>query len=114
MDIKLTSSGDIAIEQGDLVLVDGAAEAAQRISLALSVQFGEWFLDINQGIDWFNILNQYGNQDIIDAKIKTTVLADPEVSRIDVYNTEVINNKLFVNIIAVSIYNEELGISVEI
>ena len=44
-------TGDIDISEG-LQLVREGEEAAQRISLALDLNLGEWFLNINFGLPW--------------------------------------------------------------
>ena len=48
-DLKLNTDHDIAIEEGDLVLVAGPDESAQSILIRLYAYFGEWFLDTSLG-----------------------------------------------------------------
>ena len=44
-------TGDIDVA-GGLSLVTGRDETAQRISLALGLNLGEWFADISKGLPW--------------------------------------------------------------
>lgn len=43
--------GDIIVD-GDLILVDGQEELRQNIENRLSVNVGEWFLNIGMGLDY--------------------------------------------------------------
>lgn len=43
--------GDIVVD-GDLILVDGQEELRQNIENRLSVNVGEWFLNIGMGLDY--------------------------------------------------------------
>ncbi len=50
-------TGDIDISEG-LQLVREGEEAAQRISLALDLNLGEWFLNINFGLPWIKNIDE--------------------------------------------------------
>jgi len=53
MDLKLTG-GDLAIENDDLVLVDGVDAVAQHVTTSLKTFQGEWFLDTRVGVPYFD------------------------------------------------------------
>lgn len=53
MDLALDQDGDLAFSGGDLVLITGAEEVAQRIRIRLRLFRGEWFLDEGAGVPYF-------------------------------------------------------------
>lgn len=59
-DMKLDPiTGDLVLENGDLVFVSGVDSIAQDIKLALGLCLGEWFLDETVGVPYFQkILGQ--------------------------------------------------------
>jgi hypothetical protein len=64
-DLLLNANGDLAIVNGDLQLTNGTQTLEQRIRRALLTFKGEWFLDEDIGIPyWEEIL---GQKDSIDA-----------------------------------------------
>lgn len=46
------ASGDILIKNTDILLVDNAERIAQQILITLRFWFGEWFLDVTQGVPY--------------------------------------------------------------
>lgn len=57
MDLALDQNGDLALSGGDLVLIAGAEEVAQRIRIRLRLFLGEWFLAPEEGMPyWQRIL----------------------------------------------------------
>lgn len=52
-DLMLDDDNDIVIENGDLVFVRGVPAVAQACRIALSMFRGEWFLDLDAGIPYF-------------------------------------------------------------
>jgi hypothetical protein len=52
MDLKF-SGGELAIEGGDLVLLDGSDAIRQHLECRLRFVRGEWFLDQNAGVPYF-------------------------------------------------------------
>lgn len=53
LDLLLDSSGDLVIENGDLGLVRGLDGIAQCIRVAVLLCRGEWFLNLDAGIPYF-------------------------------------------------------------
>lgn len=55
VDLKLDPETlDIAIEDGDVVLIEDADVVAQQLAVRLKRQLGEWYLDITSGVDYLN------------------------------------------------------------
>lgn len=85
-DIKLNmnkpspSYRDFELQNGDLVLTSGLAEIQQNILQRLSVFFGEWFMNVQIGIPYFDkILVKNPDQGEIDALLTNTIQSVPGV-----------------------------------
>lgn len=83
-DLKLDETGDLAFEDGQLVVIDGPEATAQRLRLKLSTWLGEWYLDERVGVpfvrDW---LVKNPNLRLITSQVQELVLADPGVRAIN-------------------------------
>ena len=51
-DFKIGADGDLVIENGDVVIVDGLAAIGQHVAMRLRSFKGEWFLDQNFGVPY--------------------------------------------------------------
>lgn len=51
--LKLATDGDLDFSTGNLQIVTGTAEIAQKVSVRLKFFLGEWFLDQRLGIPYF-------------------------------------------------------------
>lgn len=59
IDLLLDENNDLVIENGDLVLVRGMDAVVQQCRIVLQMFQGEWFLNLDAGIPYFdNILGQ--------------------------------------------------------
>lgn len=50
------STGDLVIQNGDLVLIDHAERVAQQILITLREWLGEWFLDTRDGVPYLEYI----------------------------------------------------------
>lgn len=77
-------NGALVRENGRLVEITGAEALAQRLTLALRLDLGSWFLDTSKGVDWFGI---YDDKFIYESKareeVEKVLLADSEVTGIN-------------------------------
>lgn len=81
MDIKLDDTGDIAIESGDVVWIEGAEAIAQHIRCRLRMFKGEWFLNEDEGVPWFDEIFEKGVEDgRIAAILRQVILGTPGVT----------------------------------
>ncbi|MED4977229.1 DUF2634 domain-containing protein [Heyndrickxia faecalis] len=55
--------GDIVIENGEVVMVDGDEELVQSIRMLLQTRKGEFFLEPEHGLSFDNIIGKEANQD---------------------------------------------------
>ncbi|QAS52800.1 DUF2634 domain-containing protein [Halobacillus litoralis] len=78
----LNQSGDLLLENGDMVEIDGAEEIKQSLSLILSTNKGEWFLDPEMGLD-FNALLDKPSDTRIRAAVIEAISQESRVQTID-------------------------------
>ena len=84
MDLKIGTDGDLAFENGDLVLVTGVDAIAQLVGQRLKFFQGEWFLDTLKGIPFFDdIFVKTPNPTLVDAIFKKVILDTPGMLRLD-------------------------------
>lgn len=73
IDLKLDENDDIVFENGDLVFTRGIDAIVQQCRISLKMFQGEWFLDLDAGIPyWESILGQKPSLAIQAAKIYFT------------------------------------------
>ena len=106
MDLKLVTEvdadnpcvGDIAIESGDVVLIDGIEAIGQHIQMRLQMRRGDWFLDLREGVPWIQELFQKGVPiTFIRGVIRDVIESTPGVEHVLNMTTDVTNRILSVN-----------------
>lgn len=81
---------DLARDSRDIVLVDGSLLVRQRLSIALQLFKGEWFLDADAGVPWLQeILEKGVAVAVIDAILREKIVGTPGVNRILTYSSEI-------------------------
>lgn len=84
MDLKLDTSHDLVLVDGDLVLVDGAEAVKQDVDCRLRTFLGEWFLDLRIGVPYFEkILGQKPRFGVISAVFREVILGTPGMISIE-------------------------------
>jgi hypothetical protein len=80
-DLKLDDlTGDLVIENADLVLTTGSDAVRQHLLQRLRTFMGEWFLNLDAGLPYFqNILIKDPNLNAIDGVIKNVIIDTPGV-----------------------------------
>lgn len=77
------ANGDLVIEGGELLMVEGPEELAQSVRLTLGTNKGEWFLDPDMGID-FAVFN--AKQPSIEAmrdEIRAGLHQEPRIATVE-------------------------------
>jgi hypothetical protein len=68
-------AGDLDFSTGDLVLLDGAEFARQQVQIRLQFFLGEWFLDLNEGLPYFQqVLIKNPDASILDDIFRQAIL----------------------------------------
>lgn len=80
MDLKLDTTGDLAIEDDSFVLVDGTDAIAQDLTVRFQFFQGEWFLDTRLGIPYYQkILGEKPRLNIMKNIFRKAILLTPGV-----------------------------------
>lgn len=75
---------DLRLTDGQVSLVDGADAVVQHIKIRLQFFAGEWFLDLREGLPYFQeILVKGPNLGRIRALFRATILETPGVLLVD-------------------------------
>lgn len=83
-DLKIDpSTGDLVIENGDLVFVEGLSAIAQAVRSRLRLFRGEWFADLDAGVPWFQaILLKNPNLTEVRDTLRQTILGTVGIASI--------------------------------
>lgn len=58
----LDETGDLVIRDGQFAMVEGNEELAQQVRISLQTEKGEWFLDLEEGLDYNSIFSKDFNE----------------------------------------------------
>lgn len=75
--------GDLVIENGDFVLIDGGEEEAQCIERVLTTNRGEWFLNLLHGLDYTHIFTKPLDEDRARLSIVEAIHQEPRVESVE-------------------------------
>lgn len=89
IDLALDKTGDLLIEDYDLKLIDGIDQVIQNVSIRLRFFLGEWFLDIESGIPYYqDFFIKAPNQIRIESLIKEEILDTDGINEITAFEAE--------------------------
>lgn len=81
------STGELRVENGNMVIVDGIDSDRQDLETFLRLFQGEWFLDETEGVPYFQeILKKNPNLITVDALFKAAILGRPSVTSLTTFN----------------------------
>jgi len=86
------TTNDVVIENGRLKMVDGVDEVRQRIDFRLNLLYGEWLLNTDVYVDWFNtVIGKLtpGKLLAVDSHYQEIILGAKGVRRIVSYTSSV-------------------------
>ncbi|MDK1020043.1 MAG: hypothetical protein QGD90_00205 [Candidatus Hydrogenedentes bacterium] len=84
------TTNDLVFTGRNLTTVSGAALVAQRLKVILQLFKGEWFLDADAGIPWFQeILEKGVDVTVVDAILRAAILGVTDVNRLLIYSSEI-------------------------
>jgi hypothetical protein len=90
--IQLIPEGDLALENGDLVIVTGPEQIRQAIQSRFRMFLGEWFLDLREGVPYFqDILIKSPDEQVIRSVFRRVLQTTPGVLEITLF--ELIRNR---------------------
>lgn len=75
--------GDLVIENGELVMIEGEEEEAQCVERVLSTGQGEWFLNLLHGLDYTQIFAKPFDEDRARLAIIGAAHQEPRVESVE-------------------------------
>lgn len=83
VDFALAADGDLDLSSGDLRMTTGVEAIAQGIQVRLLAFRGEWFLDLDDGVPYFEtILGQKFNEAVARDTFRAAIAAAPGVIQV--------------------------------
>lgn len=84
---KLDQDGDLDVTNNEITLTEGLEEKQQHLQSRFSLFRGEWFLDTNLGVPWFqDVLVKNPSFAVVQEILKDTVLDTPGVLELMKFN----------------------------
>lgn len=81
---------DLVFEDSDLTTVSGSELVAQRLQVALQQFKGEWFLDADAGIPWYQEILEKGiPTTVVDGILRQAIIETQGVNRILKYASSI-------------------------
>ena len=81
---------DLVFADRDLATVSGSELVAQRLQVALQLFKGEWFLDADAGIPWYQeVLEKGVPTTVVDSILRKQIVATEGVNRILKYTSSI-------------------------
>lgn len=93
--------------------VSGVDQLAQNITIRLKLIYGEWFLNTQLGVPWFEkVFVKNPDLSAIDIIIKSVIAETPEVTGIVAYASQIVraSRKLVISFSATTIYDQNVVI----
>ena len=81
---------DLAFANRDLATLSGVDLVRQRLAIILQLFKGEWFLDAEAGIPWFQEILEKGVDDaVVDGILRNAITDTTDVNRLLTYESEI-------------------------
>ncbi len=75
-DLAVDALGNLALLDGDLIVLGRSEAIRQDVRIALLMVLGEWFRDTQRGLPWFTeMLAKPGGKAIIDRNLRRGILS---------------------------------------
>lgn len=116
MDIKLNSDPDLEFDGHDFKLTSTESESlAQRLKVKLLTYQEEWYLDVEEGIPYFqSILGKNRAKETIDLIFKNAILSEPEVVNIISFESTISPQRIYQLRFTVRSLDGDEGVPVEL
>lgn len=76
-------NGDIYFEKGELALVEGKAEVDQNVYVLMKVNKEEWFLDLDEGLDYKLLFDKTVSEDVKREEIYNRLISDDRIESVE-------------------------------
>ena len=83
LDVEVDDDGDILVDEDGLHLIAGLPGVAQLCRIAMLLFLGEWFLNLNRGMPWFQeILGEKYDEGLLRSRLAEQLLTVPGVTEV--------------------------------
>lgn len=65
MGFALDDNGDVLIENNEISIITGDSLLQQKVMSVLRTNLGEWFFDLDEGVDFDNLLGKNTNAELV-------------------------------------------------
>lgn len=91
MDIFLNDDHDIDIQSNNFQLIEETSKSIrQKLIIKLLTFKGEWFLDVNEGVPYYqSILGKNRSKETIDAIFKSKILSTEGIAEIEFFRSNI-------------------------
>ncbi|WP_333638219.1 DUF2634 domain-containing protein [Tissierella praeacuta] len=90
---KIDNNGDLVIENGNLIMIEGNEELRQSIERILTTNKEEWFLDMNFGLDYQAIQGKGKSAETIKLAISEAIYQDSRIKNVDIKDVIIDRNR---------------------
>ena len=78
------NTNDLVLQDGDIFVIDNAERVAQQIVIQLRFWYGEWFLDVQNGVPYLErVLLKNPNLNHIRQIFREAIEKVPDVTKVD-------------------------------
>ena len=84
----LDKNGDVAMKDGVIQMVSGDELTAQKVKSVLGTNKGEWFLNPEEGIEFFYLLGKGVTEDMARSQIENGIKQVDATLRIDGFDIQ--------------------------
>lgn len=75
-------NGDLYFNKGELVMIEGQAEIDQSIDVLMKINKAQWFLDLEEGIDYQLLFDKTIPEDRKREEIYNRLISDSRISSV--------------------------------
>jgi hypothetical protein len=81
--LKLDANGDLAMENGSFIWIDGEDAIAQQLRISIQTIKGEWFLDPEDGMDMGPIFSKVFDENEAKNSVIEAALQVPDIVSVE-------------------------------
>lgn len=112
----LDSKNDWRFGRGRALYLKGSQAIAQKVTTRIRSFKNDWFLDVEAGIDWLNLLSERGTNDKILREVERVITSTEGVLTLDSIDLKVntVDRVALIYATYTDVYNSKLELNEEI
>lgn len=97
--LKIDENGDFILQNGSFVMVEGNEQLAQEVRIAIQTSRGEWFLDLDEGLDRQPLFAKKFSENNARSSIIESLMNTSEPLVVEEVNFLKVDRVLYVNLV---------------